>query len=879
MRKPTIHSVNVNPQRRSLIATICTIIIGVAIYNIVSYIRWCNHLLKLEAKRVQSIPSLCINHSNETGVRLIHENGNRRRSKDKSSDISITNQAVATFVASKDFIPALEVYLYSYSQSGNNHQLLFAVPVMSCLDEYIAESSVLAISLVRQQEEELVKTIQSLMTKYPHIAYKIYAWPILQSPKWTNPRWRINYTKLRLWEMIEYERILYVDLDVIFLDSIASVFNSSLSHGFLGTYDYGKHSNISSKKMNGGVFLLQPSQDIYRSLIRSMNDESGQYIVFEAEQGLINYFFNHSSHCCLSYTYNTQKTVSKYLSQLWDVSNIKIIHYVGEKPWRYWSPTHQRDKYLSKKRIMQLKRTDTWDAHEFEWLHQLWKMLYLSSRRHELDIMRLYLIDEPFEYTMANMDSDQMNARFMNISKDWKLSLAAAFHDIHYLSSDHDVNRSSSVNSPFHGSDTMQRFTFDIPVDSNISMILSLLKMNESLPTWSNREVTKLSKQIKIMPNIGSLGMNQELSSHQYSSPESSDHRGLSHGSKKSNHAISKAHKQSHHSNPSKEHRKRLSHGNHSQLTHHSDIQQSSVDDKKERNIMRLSRPDYLAIVDMKDILHERSLSIDWTKITSLSSRYGRHNHSQSSSIHNNTVFYWNQRCFQNYYKEMFLHHHSNQNTRSHSISMTDSSSTIFWNSFESHIRFPLPHMNGNISHTIGSFRRKDVDAICFPEKISSIILPSALFELFIHDLADVVLSIGSCYRSQNKSAITPETPIDTRGGLISSHSKEVSRDTVGHCLCINPSDASSEELLYHLYRPFIILHLISDNSNGKISDISKIFNNLDAINRHRRISSRHIGAANCFNHIYKIYWHLWLKQHHVNLIHAVDQFAAGVDS
>jgi alpha-N-acetylglucosamine transferase len=95
-----------------------------------------------------------------------------------------------------------------------------------------------------------------------------------------NPRWVIAANKLRLWELTEYEKILYMDTDVVVLQSIEHFFqyphlSSSRNmneecriHNADGTLI--KTDRIGG--INAGVVVLQPSQEEFDAMIALLNN-------------------------------------------------------------------------------------------------------------------------------------------------------------------------------------------------------------------------------------------------------------------------------------------------------------------------------------------------------------------------------------------------------------------------------------------------------------------------------------------------------------------------------------------------------------------------------------------------------------------------------
>jgi lipopolysaccharide biosynthesis glycosyltransferase len=275
----------------------------------------------------------------------------------------------ATFMGSMSFLPALEVFLYTLNETSPSFSFSLCV---AFIEGY----------------REIVDVASSVLSKYNStLSYQIYLWPVISSPKNGHERlrWSINWTKLQLWTMFEFEKIFYVDLDVMFMRNVDEVFDESRYpvNMFLGTYDWGRWTTIGTVKVNGGVFLLRPSKETF-SLLLTSRHHINQYRAVEAEQGLFNYHFSNTSGCCLPFYFNVQKFISVYIPSIWHPEMIFILHFTGEKPWNSWSSSRFRQLWVPKTEIQAGRSSDAWDADEFETLHNLWKQKYFAARTKEL---------------------------------------------------------------------------------------------------------------------------------------------------------------------------------------------------------------------------------------------------------------------------------------------------------------------------------------------------------------------------------------------------------------------------------------------------------------------------------------------------------------
>ena len=270
--------------------------------------------------------------------------------------------AYSTFYASDEYFPALQVFLKTLADTEPAYPLIIG----------ITDSIDVA---------KLEVTVAALFSS----PYRIELWKPIKSPEHSkeHSRWSPNWTKLRLWQL-EFDRVLYVDADVLFLKNLDEVFSHPILNGFCGALDWGRWTPISSRKMNGGVILLRPSQAVFHTLLRASKHVS-KYRSEEAEQGLLNYFFQ-KNECRLPYTLDAQKTLSVSEPSLWNIDDIFILHYTGEKPWRSWSTRKYRERWVLPEVVVALEKVDSWDAHLYESLHSKWHEQYLKVLQPEVHL-------------------------------------------------------------------------------------------------------------------------------------------------------------------------------------------------------------------------------------------------------------------------------------------------------------------------------------------------------------------------------------------------------------------------------------------------------------------------------------------------------------
>ena len=101
-------------------------------------------------------------------------------------------------------------------------------------------------------------------------------------------RWGHESTKLRLWELEQYDALLYVDADGLLLGPADSVF---------GLHGFAAERGLSGPWFNAGVMLIRPSQQTFAALIArgaSAPPTIFHNVVDCTEQGLLNAYFDGS---------------------------------------------------------------------------------------------------------------------------------------------------------------------------------------------------------------------------------------------------------------------------------------------------------------------------------------------------------------------------------------------------------------------------------------------------------------------------------------------------------------------------------------------------------------------------------------------------------
>ncbi|XP_010558459.1 PREDICTED: galactinol synthase 5-like [Tarenaya hassleriana] len=178
----------------------------------------------------------------------------------------------------------------------------------------------------------------------------------------------INYSKLRIWEFVEYEKMIYLDGDIQVMENIDHLFDNPSGHLYAvmdcfceKTWSHTPQYKIgfcqqSPEKVtwpadllgpppryfNAGMLVFEPNLVVYEDLLRTLDVTAPTSF---AEQDFLNMYFK-DIYKPIPLTYNL------VLAMLWrhpecvDLDKVKVVHYcaAGSKPWRYTGEENHMDR-------------------------------------------------------------------------------------------------------------------------------------------------------------------------------------------------------------------------------------------------------------------------------------------------------------------------------------------------------------------------------------------------------------------------------------------------------------------------------------------------------------------------------------------------------
>ena len=170
-------------------------------------------------------------------------------------------------------------------------------------------------------------------------------------------RWNYTFDKLNIFSLVEYDKIVFLDLDLLILKNIDHLFNwDSIAAGL----DMPWHDD----EFNSGVMVIEPNMDLYNDMIEKLYATKYNYT---GDQDFLNDYFG-KNFIALPLKYNLMRTlyldsellyknctkrgVYKYIKD--EPKDAIIIHYIRSlKPFMDKIPFND-EYYLTYKKYMDL---------------------------------------------------------------------------------------------------------------------------------------------------------------------------------------------------------------------------------------------------------------------------------------------------------------------------------------------------------------------------------------------------------------------------------------------------------------------------------------------------------------------------------------------
>ena len=253
---------------------------------------------------------------------------------------------VIFYLSTQEFLPKavtnphVSDYLPSFSSNGTKTETpkyAFATFLSTRIEDdtaieddvYFTAARVLTYQLLYHPQTRTQQNIPFIITVAPHVSASkrkilssegatVIEFPLLNPTNWTakpnEPRWFDQFTKLHLFSLTEYDRILYLDTDMLLTRPLDSIFSEEVvqnpqstasdarimeqregplpeTYVLAGTEDKGGPAHPAEHtpniQMNGGFWCMQPSTMLFNYYITLM--ELGNFDSSNMEMGLLNY--------------------------------------------------------------------------------------------------------------------------------------------------------------------------------------------------------------------------------------------------------------------------------------------------------------------------------------------------------------------------------------------------------------------------------------------------------------------------------------------------------------------------------------------------------------------------------------------------------------
>ena len=246
------------------------------------------------------------------------------------------------------------VDLYSSSNNNNNNagkeRILIATMLTDDVERYAQGACALRRSIVIMQGSSSRAVIDfkafELDTKPiadPRLRDSLTqaGWTLASMPRIaprsgaeTFGRFIDQFSKLNLWNMVEYDRVLYFDSDCLVVGTLDALLAINVSDAPLWvTRDIRAGQWVDG--FNMGVFMIQPSAAEFARLMRAKDDPAVAYETMMSEQGLLNAVYRG---VWRDFGFRNNANLAAFTDDpaLWareQREGLNVIHYTMNKPW------------------------------------------------------------------------------------------------------------------------------------------------------------------------------------------------------------------------------------------------------------------------------------------------------------------------------------------------------------------------------------------------------------------------------------------------------------------------------------------------------------------------------------------------------------------
>ncbi|KAG8859357.1 hypothetical protein FRB96_004572 [Tulasnella sp. 330] len=256
-------------------------------------------------------------------------------------------KAFAIFITTPNYLPGLLTLHHGMKAVNTKYPIVAMVPPL-----FDPESR-----RILQKQGVPIREVQPLSLKETHVLDEFDA------------RFVDTWTKLRVFELIEYERVVLMDADMIVRKNIDDLMDLDLPDGHIAAAhvcacnplklkhypsdwkpENCAHTPMVAPKclthpsqitpgsprpygqLNSGLVVLSPSQELFKAIEEYLHTSPDVRTFKFPDQDLLSAFFR-GQWKPLPYIYNGLKTLRNVHRNMWRDDDVRCIHYIIDKPW------------------------------------------------------------------------------------------------------------------------------------------------------------------------------------------------------------------------------------------------------------------------------------------------------------------------------------------------------------------------------------------------------------------------------------------------------------------------------------------------------------------------------------------------------------------
>lgn len=149
-------------------------------------------------------------------------------------------------------------------------------------------------------------------------------------------RWNYTFDKLQVFNLIQFDKVVFLDSDMFIAKNIDHLFDSpNMSAVVADVYD-----QPDCTELNSGLMVIEPTTIVYKGLLDVLSSDRFKQMPMFGDQDVIRAYFSDWSskqECRLPIGYNLfYPFMKEYCKAGGKKSDIYVVHFVyGTKPWHY----------------------------------------------------------------------------------------------------------------------------------------------------------------------------------------------------------------------------------------------------------------------------------------------------------------------------------------------------------------------------------------------------------------------------------------------------------------------------------------------------------------------------------------------------------------